>query len=435
MTRHVILGMGITGMSAAATLRETDRSAEIVMVSEDPYGYYSRPGLAYYLTGEVPEKQLYPFERQDWTALNVRLVKGQAVGLDRQQHLLQLRSGLPLEYDRLLLVVGAASVLLHVPGEDLKGVVKLDDFADAHEILSLASPGKTAVVVGGGVVALELVEGLLCRGVKVHYLLRGDRYWSNVLDEPESQIIENRLRHEGVELHYRTEIVEILGKKDKVEAIRTKQGEVIRCNLVGRCIGVRPRLELARSAGLDVERGIMVSEYLQTSDTDIFAAGDCAQVFDPQTRHTFVDSLWGPGRMQGRIAALNMAGQKIAYLRKVDINVLRLANVMISVVGAVGSGRDDDLVSVARGSSETWLQLPNSTSTEAGTEFNHLRLMVGERTLLGGLVLGDQKLSIPLQDLVDRQVDITPIRSKLLQAGPELGNVLMEHWISNRERG
>src|SRR5512140_2597172 len=120
-----------------------------------------------------------------------------------------------LFYERLLLAVGAASVSINVPGQDLKGVVKLDDFEDAREIISLASPSKTAVVVGGGVVSAEMVEGLVCRGVKVHYFLRGDRYWVNVLDAPESQIIEARLAHDGVVLHYRTEIAEILGKNGK----------------------------------------------------------------------------------------------------------------------------------------------------------------------------------------------------------------------------
>ncbi len=435
MIRYVIVGMGVSGISAAIALREVDPSAEINIICDDPFAYYSRPGLAYYLTGEIPEKQIYPFDRQDWKALNFHFIRDHATNINRKDHLVEIKNGLPLKYDRLLLATGAASVSLNVPGENLKGVVKLDDFEDARQILSFASPSKAAVVVGGGVVSAEMVEGLVCRGVKVHYFLRGDRYWVNVLDEPESQIIENCLAHDGVELHYRTEIAEILGKQEKVTGVRTKKGEVIRCNMVGTCIGVKPRLELALSAGLTTERGILANEYLQTSDPEIFTAGDCAQVFDPQTKHSIVDSLWTPGRMQGKTAAFNMAGQKKAYQRKIDINVLRLAGIMVSIIGSVGSGRDEDLVSVARGSSETWLQLPNSISTENGNEFNHLRLMVGERTLLGGLVLGDQTLSIPLQEMVGNQVDITPIRDRLIQAGAGLGQVIMDFWSGTRKRG
>ena len=127
-----------------------------------------------------------------------------------------------------------------------------------------------------------------------------------------------------------------------------------------------------------------------------------------------------------------MAGQKQPYYRSVAVNVLRLAEVMITIIGAVGSGRDDDLVSMARGSSETWLQLPNTIAMENGNELGHLRLMVGERTLLGALVMGDQKLSLPLQEMVARQTDITPIRSKLLQSGDTLGQIIMDFWTTIR---
>jgi NAD(P)H-nitrite reductase large subunit len=430
MTRYVIIGMGVAGISAAEALRAVDRSADISFVCDDPFTYYSRPGLAYYLTEEIPEKQLYPFDARDWKALNAHIVKARATGLDPQAHLVEIKNSAPLKYDRLLLATGAASLSLNVPGENLKGVTKLDDFQDARQVLSLARHAKTAVVVGGGVVSLELVEGLVARGVKVHYFLRGNRYWANVLDEPESRIIETRLEHDGVILHYQTEIAEILGRKDSIAGVRTKKGETIPCGIVATCIGVKPRMELAYAAGLATDRAILANEYLQTSDPDIFTAGDSAQVLDPQTGHATVNSLWTPARLQGQAAALNMAGQKQSYQQTVAVNVLRLAGIMLTIIGSVGSGRDEDLVSVARGSSETWLQLPNTIAMESGTAVNHLRLMVGERTLLGGLVMGEQKISLPLQEMVAQHTDITPIRSQLLHPSASLGQLLMDFWTS-----
>jgi NAD(P)H-nitrite reductase large subunit len=187
-------------------------------------------------------------------------------------------------------------------------------------------------------------------------------------------------------------------------------------------------LELAQAAGLKTERGILTDEYLQTSDPYIYAAGDAAQIFDLATKRSLIDTLWNPGRQQGNVAALNMAGQRQAYYRPVATNVLRLAGLMITIIGAVGSGRDQDLVSVARGSSETWLQLPNTLALENGNELGHVRLMIGERTLLGALVMGDQKLSLPLQEMVAGQTDITPIRSQLLQPAAPLGQIVMDFW-------
>ncbi len=195
-------------------------------------------------------------------------------------------------------------------------------------------------------------------------------------------------------------------------------------------MGVKSRTELAKAAGLKTDRGILVDEYLQTSAPDIFAAGDAAQAYDPSTGSSYVDTLWMPARKQGYTAALNMAGKRKPYARSTAVNVVRLAGVMISIIGAVGSGHDEDLLGVARGSSETWLQLPNTIPMVTGSKLNHLRVMVGENLLLGALVLGDQKLSLPLQQLITEKVDITPIRNQLLQSEAQLGHIIMNFWSS-----
>jgi NAD(P)H-nitrite reductase large subunit len=197
---------------------------------------------------------------------------------------------------------------------------------------------------------------------------------------------------------------------------------------------VKPRMELAKAAGLATERGILTDESLQTSDPDIFAAGDVSQVRDPLSGQTFIDTLWDPARIKGRIAAANMAGRRKTYTRKVAVNVLRLAGVMTTIIGAVGSGVDDDLVSVARGSSETWQQLPNTISMESSTDVNHVRLMIGERNLLGAMVMGEQKLSLPLQEIISSKLDLTSIRH-LLQPGAPLGQIVMDFWSSLRRQG
>jgi NAD(P)H-nitrite reductase large subunit len=431
--RYVIIGMGVAGISAAETLRTENPSAEIIIIGDDEHGFYSRPGLAYSLNGEIPEKSLYLLSKKDWKGLKInRVIKGSVTRLDPNAHHIEVDATGPLAYDRLLLATGSRAVPLKVQGENLTGVVKLDTFEDARRMLSYSRRAKTAVVVGGGIIAVEIVEGLVAQKVKVHYLLRGDRYWTNVLDEAESRFIEERLVHDGVSLHYQTEVAQILGRGGKVESVQTTKNVIIPCKLVAVGVGVRSRMELAMAAGLKTERGILTNEYLQTSDADIFAAGDAAQIFDLATRRSSIDTLWNPGREQGRIAALNMAGKQTPYYRSLAVNVVRLAGAMIAIIGAVGSGRDEDLVSVARGSSETWLQLPNTLAMESGNNLNHLRLMIGERTLLGALVMGDQKLSLPLQEMISARTDITSIRTKLLQSGDTLGQIIMDFWATLR---
>ncbi len=432
MTRYAIIGAGIAGISAAQTLRSLEPKADVTLISEDPHGYYSRPGLAYYLTGEIPEKQLFPNLKKGKQKLDLQYVTARVTRIDPPSHSLEISPGKALHYDRLLIATGAKSVPLDVPGADLQGVVKLDDLDDTRKILSLIRHTKSAVVVGGGVLGVEMVEGLAAQNVKVHYLLRGDWYWSNVLAEPEARMIERNLVHAGAIVHQRTEIVEILGKKGKVIGVRTSTGDVIHCGIVGVGIGVRACTELALAAGLKTDRGILVNEYLQTSDPDIFAAGDVSQIYDPLTGRSSIDNLWHPGRKQGRAAALNMAGQVEIYQRTVAVNVLLLGNIMTTIIGAIGSGRDEGPVYTTRGSSETWLQLPNTLATESSTDVSHLRLMVGEKTILGALVMGDQKIARPIRELINNQVDISPIRAQLLNASAELGQSVMDFWMKTR---
>jgi len=430
--KYVIVGSGVAGIAAIEAIRSVDAAGEIIMVGDDPHGFYSRPGLAYYLTGELHDKALFPRTAEDYRRMNFRSVKGRVTRIVRDQHLLELESQASLSYDRLMIAVGAQAVPLEVPGANLEGVLKLDHMEDAKRILKFARRGKTAVVVGGGITALELAEGLLSRGMKVHYLLRGNRYWSNVLDEQESKIVEHRLKEEGVKLHHHAEVIEVTGKNNHVGGVHLLDGKTLKCDLVAYAIGIRPRVELAKRAELAVDRGILVNEYLQTNDPDIFAAGDVAQAYDPTTGRSVLDSLWGPARQQGYVAGLNMAGKKTAYLKSIPFNVTRLAGLTTTIIGTVGRGRDNDVVGITRGDSETWRQLPDALVAQTGFEVNRLRLVVGEKTLLGAIVMGDQKLSLPLENIISGNVDISPIRERLLSPDAKAGDVIAEFWAGRK---
>jgi NAD(P)H-nitrite reductase large subunit len=427
--KYLVIGSGVAGIAAIEAIRSVDKVGIIVVIGDDPHGFYSRPGLAYYLTGELHDKALFPRTNGDLSKLNFHYVRARVTRIVRDRHVLEFNTGqAPLSYDRLLLAVGAQAMPLEVPGATLDGVLKLDHMEDAKRILKYARRGKTAVVVGGGITALELVEGLISRGLKVHYLLRGDRYWSNVLDQQESKIVEHRLQEEGVRLHHHAEVIEVTGKNGRVNGLRLLNGQTLKCDLVAYAIGIRPRVQLAKEAGLAIDRGILVNEYLQTNDPDIFAAGDVAQVYDPRLGRSVLDSLWGPARQQGQAAGLNMAGTTFAYRKDVPFNVTRLAGLTTTIIGTVGRGRDDDLVGIARGDSETWRELPDSIVAQTGFQVNRLRLLVGERTLVGAIVMGDQTLSFPLEKIISSNMDISPIRDRLLVPNAKIGDIVAEYW-------
>jgi NAD(P)H-nitrite reductase large subunit len=210
--------------------------------------------------------------------------------------------------------------------------------------------------------------------------------------------------------------------------VRTKDGKTLSCDLVAIAIGIRPRKELAEASGIHVERGVLVTEMMETSEADVFAAGDIAQVYDPFTGKSVLDSLWGPAREQGTAAGMNMAGITTPYYKIVAFNVTRLAGLTTTIIGQVGHGKDLDTVGIVRGDSEVWREPPDAIAAQSGFEVNRLRVLVGENTLAGALVMGDQTLSRPLQHLVNQKVDITSIRQDLLTPGASLADILADFW-------
>lgn len=433
--RYVIAGAGAAGVSAAETIRQVDPSGEILIFTDEPFGFYSRPGLAYYLTGEIPESQLHPFPGSYFQNLNIQIWQASVDGLLPDHHLIKLSNGSQIRYDRLLIATGSTAIQPDLPGIDLDGVVKLDNLSDARQILKHLRKVKSAVVVGGGITALEIVEGLQSHRIKTHFLLRKNRYWSSVLDETESKIVLTRLQHEGVNLHFNAEIAAILGKNGKVRAIVTKDNREIPCQMVAIAIGVRPNIGIARQAGLKVDRGILVDQFLQTSAADIFAAGDVAQIYDPTSGKALLDILWGPARNEGRIAGMNMAGKLVRYTKSSSMNVTRLAGLTTTIIGNVnlGGAEDEDLVTISRGDSEIWREIPDAIIAQEDFDVNRIRLVVGEKTLLGAIVMGNQTLSPPIQKLIEDQVDITSIKTELLQKNADIAAVISTFWAARRE--
>jgi len=240
--------------------------------------------------------------------------------------------------------------------------------------------------------------------------MRRGRYWSNVLSESESRIVQQRLLREGVEVHTYTELARILGKGGQVAAVETEDGTRIPCDLVAVAAGVRPQIELAQTAGLECARGVLVDQHLRSSDPDIFAAGDVAEVADPHTGHRVVEVLWSSAVAKGRVAGLNMAMEPThVYSQGPPLNVTRLAGLYTTIIGTVGSGDDADLEGISRGDSQIWSELRGGAIVEAQRGDAHIRLALGENTIAGAVVMGDQTVSLALQELIEGCVDVSGI--------------------------
>ena len=428
MKHYLLVGSGVAALSAAEAIRQADLQGEITMLSNDPFGYYSRPGLAYYLTGELDESMLFPYRAEDFQRLGIRFVRGQVREVNPAQKTVTLESGFELHYDALLLATGSQAIPMKVPGANLRGVHKLDHLEDARAILASAKRARHAVVTGGGVTALELVEGLKARGLRVSFVFRNERYWPNVLDATESRLVEAALEREGVEIYRKTSVVEILSKGQQVAAVRLANGQTLKADLVAYAIGIAPRIELAQHAGIQCRRGILVDEFMRTNLPDVYAAGDVAEVYDPKVGKYVIDSLWHPARQQGWVAGSNMAAHSIPYRRNLPYNVTRLAGLTTTIIGTVGRGDDADLTSIARGDSQTWRELSDVIVAQNEFEVNRIRLMLGNGRIVGAVVMGDQTLSPAIQSLILHGVDITPIQDRLLAPNVSIAAILAEFW-------
>ena len=436
MRRYVIIGNGAAGITAAEELRRRDPASSLTILSDEPYPMYSRPGLAYVLIDEVSAEQTIARKPEWYARLHIKLVYGRAEHIDCEARLVHLADHSILAYDALLIAVGARAVQAPFPGSQLDGVVYLDNLDNTLDLIERAKASQSAVVVGGGVTALEMAEGLAHHEVETYYFVRKTNLWSALFNDRESQLLEPQIQHHGVHLHYRTEIAEIIGRRGHVEAVKTDRGEIIPCQIVGAAIGVRPNVTLAKGTPIAFERGILTDEYLQTNIPGIYAAGDCAQMFDVWSGEHRCDSLWPTAVASGRAAAANMAGANQPYRKGVPFNAALVFGLHVTAIGQVAAaGRDDleveELSFISRGSSEVWTAKPGSGYASAWSDdgTSSQRLILRDNKIVGALLLGNQRLADPIRDLIDQQVDIAPaIHARMLAGGRVLADTVMEVW-------
>ena len=174
-------------------------------------------------------------------AIGLKRVLSKVAKVLPDRHEVELADGARVGYDRLLLATGATAVPPPFPGGDLAGVLVLDSLDEARRMIALARKGRTAVVVGGGITALELAEGLAVRGMTVRYFLRAARYWADILDEVESATIIRRLRDHGIDVRTDTQVAKAVGVGGRLTALETADGKTVPCDMAAVAIGVRPR--------------------------------------------------------------------------------------------------------------------------------------------------------------------------------------------------
>jgi len=315
----VILGNGISGVTCARFLRKLS-DHDITLVSDESDEFFSRTALMYIYMGQMRLRDTMPYESWFWEKNRINRVRARIERIDFQDKKLISKDGKILEYDKLVLATGSKSNKFGWPGQDLDGVHGLYHLQDLEAMerhsKGLEADGKAAraVIVGGGLIGVEMAEMFHTRGIPVTFLVREKAFWSNILPAEEAAMVGRHLLEHHIDLRLETEMVSILpdstGKK--CASVLTSSGETIGCGFVGLTVGVSPNIDFLKNSGLDTNKGILVDPFLQTNQPDVFAIGDCAELRAPLTGRRPIEAIWYTGRMMGETAAYNLLADSSA---------------------------------------------------------------------------------------------------------------------------
>jgi NADPH-dependent 2,4-dienoyl-CoA reductase/sulfur reductase-like enzyme/nitrite reductase/ring-hydroxylating ferredoxin subunit len=309
-SRIVIVGGGAAGFAAAEMLRREGFSGSLTMVSADDTAPYDRPNCSKdYLAGSAPEEWM-PLRPDDWYkehAIDLML-RTEVTGIDAKARKVALAGGKSLRFDKLLLATGAEPIRLDIPGADRPHVHLLRSLADSRGIVARAPDARRAVVIGASFIGLEVAAALRAREIETHVVAPERRPLERVLGPEFGDFVRALHEEKGVIFHLE-DTVTAIGDKEAT----LKSGGKLAADLVVVGVGVRPRTQLAERAGLNVDRGVMVDEYLQTSAPGIFAAGDIAKWPDRHSGEALRIEHWVVAERQGQAVARNMLGRREAF--------------------------------------------------------------------------------------------------------------------------
>ncbi len=344
MENIVIIGNGIAGVSAARHIRKLSDKRIIIISAETDY-FFSRTALMYVYMGHMKFEHIQPYENWFWEKNRIELVRGYVTHVQPQEKQLLIDGSRAIQYDKLIIATGSKPNKFGWPGQDLHGVQGLYSKQDL-DLLEVNAPNKEtckrAVIVGGGLIGIELAEMLRSRDIPVTFLVRENSFWNGVLPKGESQLINEHIKEHHIDLRLATNLKEIVADENgKVKSvIIAETGEEIPCDMVGLTAGVTPNIDFLKDSGIELGRGVKVNRFLETNIVDVYAIGDCAEQHEAIGNRRPIEAVWYTGRMMGETVAQTICGNRIEYKPGHWFNSAKFLDIEYQTYGWVFSERN-----------------------------------------------------------------------------------------------
>ncbi|WP_299113506.1 NAD(P)/FAD-dependent oxidoreductase [uncultured Winogradskyella sp.] len=343
MEHIVIIGNGISGVTTARHIRKLS-DKKITIVSAETDYFFSRTALMYIYMGHMKFEHTQPYENWFWKKNRIELKKGYVKTVETKSKTLHFANGDALQYDKLVIATGSKPNKFGWPGQDLNGVMGMYHKQDLDNLEEHAPNNKVckrAVIVGGGLIGIELAEMLNSRSIPVTFLVREDSFWNGVLPSGESQMINRHIKNHHIDLRLSTNLKEIKADENgKVKSVIIEEtGEEIECNVVGLTAGVSPNIDFIKDSEIETGRGVKVNRFLETNIEDVYAIGDCAEQHEAIGNRRPIEAVWYTGRMMGETLAQTICGNRIEYKPGHWFNSAKFMDIEYQTYGWVFSER------------------------------------------------------------------------------------------------
>ena len=400
--KYLIIGNSAGGIGAVEAIRKVDKEGTIAIVSDEEYHTYSRPLISYFLANEIAYDKMF-YRRSDfYEKKKVNAILGKkVVKIDFDKNAVVLNDESQIGYEKLLLATGGEPFVPKIAGMEtyeystfttLNDALKIKDKIEKENV-------KNVVILGGGLIGLKTAEGLEARGVNITVVELANRILSPVLDDQAASLIQKVLEQQGINVMPNHTISEIVGENGKVTGVLLNKGERIDCEMVIVAIGVRPRIELAKDTPIKLNRGIVVDKNMQTTVPNVYACGDCAEVYDFILDNFRLTPLWPTAHVGGRIAGFNMAGESKEYVWGTGMNSVDFFGFPVISAGFINP--------------------PEGQEMEVLTKYDpdkmiYKKFIINDKHIVGMIFVNEVDRAGVILGLMRDKIDITSFKNELL---------------------